>query len=607
MPWVLRGIVNPDEWLVENDPRKEEMVVIQEEDVEGAIKRARFRDAIQKTTRKIKGAAGAALGILGKLTSRNSSSVNMLNDQGDSASATGSVPATPELRPTGEGATTRRTGRSMSSAAQHPPSLHRSATEGRQHQRSREASPSPSTRSPLGLWSRFNPLNREGVIYTEPSSAQETPRSGSPVVTKKPPPLKPGTNVVSLTEDPHIPSGTSIRSFREDIQSSAKYSETHTPKPRRSSASLLSPPPGHVRRTSSLSGSTRLSVEENHPPLNAEELTATLKRNKTVMAQRDQSLEREKSTGKASSWLSRLRHGRRKPATTSVTPAPMTPITTTGRPLGAPRSVSAAEFSGSDIAVDDSLRYRKSHDVHTDTSSLGGQSWNEGGSPLALKGFGGSGEGLRQQLHQQQYPQLPPPALRHHTDEEGEFDDLDQEGEFYIGGCRESTDSRVSFSLTDDSEYDFDGEDVDIASGNDRDILFGSGGYSAMHNTGSGWQPMPSRRHPDSGSAASSISGQQVENSGYAYRPQDLNVDTHGLGGGISNYSARRHASSPLAQRSFSPEGHTLLHRGSISEDIDEEVDDDEEEEEEEEEDVLMVKRRHGGSIPPAQVTGQPR
>lgn len=67
MPWVLRGIPDPELWLIETDPRKEEMVVVQQEDVEGVFRKAKLKDKLKTT-----------MGLLRRLRSRSTSSVNVL-------------------------------------------------------------------------------------------------------------------------------------------------------------------------------------------------------------------------------------------------------------------------------------------------------------------------------------------------------------------------------------------------------------------------------------------------------------------------------------------------------------------------------------------------
>ncbi|KAG8996271.1 hypothetical protein FRB90_012781 [Tulasnella sp. 427] len=91
MPWVLRGIPDPDLWLIETDPRKEEMVVVQQEDVEGVFRKAKLKDKLKKFKEKTK----TTMGLLGRLRSRSTSSVNVLGGGGGGpASVVGSEVST---------------------------------------------------------------------------------------------------------------------------------------------------------------------------------------------------------------------------------------------------------------------------------------------------------------------------------------------------------------------------------------------------------------------------------------------------------------------------------------------------------------------------------
>ncbi|KAG8863090.1 hypothetical protein FRB96_009270 [Tulasnella sp. 330] len=281
MPWVLRGLSNPSQWLTENDPRREEMVVIQDSDVNDAalFKRARFKRVITKIKEKTKGALGGLLSGLGLGIGRSrSKSTGSVNDQGGEQKRdqsrkrsgrgeeeqTPTMPSLSNFPGPGSGTVSAPPGRTSTPAgakrghrASMPLSILQTSGSGGY---SSPSSPSASQprRSPVGLWSRFGQSSSAGGTpkgneFRE-SSSLRTPRSGSPVA---------GNNLVIGGDDEedgsYFPRRAGGGGEHTDggNTTSATDVPTRTPRARRASATvLLAPPSGNVfRRSSSMSGS----------------------------------------------------------------------------------------------------------------------------------------------------------------------------------------------------------------------------------------------------------------------------------------------------------------------------------------------------------------
>ncbi|KAG8906049.1 hypothetical protein FRB99_007706 [Tulasnella sp. 403] len=598
IPWVLRGIPDPENWLIETDPRREEMVVIKQEDVEGAFKHARLKQ-MKQAVDKIKEKARSAIGMLGRLRSRSTSSVNVLggnpdeySDNGTSsiASASGSITsgapghmtptpsstsASVSMRPS---ATVKKSYRASYSVTPAQPTTQSFAgpSNSKGKGKSRDGSPG---RSPLGRWGPFSHHPRR-----ETSESLDTPRSGSPVP-------HPPSRGASFSNVPPLGEGSEMTEYLDSPVADTIRSPTNllgTPKPRRSSANaLLSPPLGaHIRRASSVSNSTRESTD-NHPPLDADGGSAGLRKD-TVEEPSKQSQQPEPVAEKVmvkAGWLSRLgSRSKRKPPVTS----PLTPLTSPNantaaklgeRPLTR-RSASALDQSGSEKGMEGSLKYRQSHEVFTDDSSVGGRSFTSL-SPVMNKDLALYGA----------------PRLRRDRSQQYQDTDDDQDERY-------STDTKVSFSFSDESNEDFD-------DGN-PDLMIGAGGFP-VRNRGLGWEPLypstnPTTRqgsssasspgHSPLGSAHHSSTGIGAMQSSPPQRPASLSLEAVSslisFSGGSSG-PFHHPTTSPLYQ-SFGPREADHNHRASFSEDIEEHEEEDEEEEEEEEEDFLEVKKREHGS-----------
>ena len=541
------------------------MVVIKPEDVEGAFRAAKFKDTFRKMKEKTK----SAIGMIGRLRSRSTSSVNVLG--GPSSASASADPDTPraDLHPqsTSGGHTTPTPGSAQLPTKPPPPltlkkSYRASYSPGQtltvrtRSGKSREASPA---RSPL---SRHVPFGHRGEHGEFESS--ETPRSGSPVQMSAPLAHSSG-NLNYLGDETEVP-----------IYSG----EGRTPKPRRSSATaLLSPPEGssgHVRRTSSLSVSTRDSTEEFRPASPTAFSTAplpnkgTLRRNKTestptTTPASSPGADGKDKASKKMSWLSRLGPKGKKKS------APPATSTVAGQMTAGPSS--QRSMDALDAIRDATLRYKDSHEGFTDDSSAGGLS-RHSLSPVASRDL------RAQAASYQQWRNSP-------RDPYQDTDDTGDEGHF-------SNDTRLSFSFSDDSE----GEDYEDAS---PALMIGAGGYPAIRNRGMGWEPFypqgdPSSHHDSSsasspgqsplGSAYQSTAAMSGQSHSHA-RPLNLSIEllTSLQGQGPFHYPG----SSPLAFQSFA---HEAPRRGSASDDIEEHDSEEGPADDDDDEDFIEVRTR---------------
>ncbi|KAG8910991.1 hypothetical protein FRC00_007223, partial [Tulasnella sp. 408] len=633
MPWVLRGIPDPELWLIETDPRKELMVVVQPEDVEGVFRKAKLKDRLKKIKEKTK----STMGLLGRLRSRSTSSVNVLGGPGSVVSSAASEVSTSTAHTqstskSGGGYATPTAAAGTGSSTPNKPSVgakkgFRASTPVQPRAlpgsssvkgKSREASP---VRSPLGRWAPFGgsstSTNRQGSM--------ETPRSRSPAPGSSAidsgalTPEMPGAPFFGEPED--IGGSGGDRTIRSPAYSNA--ASIQTPKPRRQSTNALLSPlsaedsssMGHVRRVSSLSVSTDASTSRT-APVDAEELSAELRRNKSEM---DNSSSHSHSYGKhlsvedtksepgvaekvtrKISWIRFAR--RRTPTTTPLTaitaPTPTPTTTPASNPMGTPttprnpmerpgnrRSITEADKD----RVDPTVRYRPSNEVFTDDSSIG------------AKSFTSLSPGLNKDLP------LPPRGLRDRSKQRWHDTDEDERDDGHM-----SDDTRVSFSFSDDEselgEYD---------EGN-PDMMIGAGGFFPVRNRGLGWEPLYPNTNPTSWQGSSNASSPAHSPLGSAHQSSAAMSHTSGPSSprqGNSNLSLDvvssltaytsgpfHHANapgqtSPLAYQSFSPRD-ADNQRGSFSDHHIEERDgeDDDEDDDDEEDSFLEVRKKSHGT-----------
>ncbi|KAG8936074.1 hypothetical protein FRC02_004699 [Tulasnella sp. 418] len=526
-PWVLRGIHDPETWLIETDPRKEEMVVVREEDVAGAFKRARFKQVFQKFKEKTK---GAAMGILGRLRSKSTSSVNVLNGEGydhhDGGDGAGTATPTP--------AALSKKKSHRSSYSQVSTSHSDASIQKQRHQTrgSRESSPG-GVRSPVSRWNRFS-HQPQFQARSLPTSSFDTPRSTSPVS---------GSHIPTTFSSAPVSHVTSPGAEGDENEPS---SLPNTPRPRRSSASLLSPP-SHFRRATSMTATSQQSLKQTSPATPSNVTKGLLRRNKTEAVPKHVSADSEETT-RTVGWFSRLgsKHGKRKAATTSGAPTPVAGTSNTHRPPGTARSISALESAGGD-SIDNGLRFRPSHEFFTDDSSTGGRSFTDI-SPITSRDESG---------------RVSRPSYQSYG-----YDDEGESGhQFY---SRASTDSQASFDFSDDSVEEYEG------GYNGPDALFGDEGGYPIHNTGTGWKPLITPGASPSQPASASVSGNRTPGLEFVAETPFHAAE------GVSGSSFNRHVSSPLSQEVFGSDTQddSDHYRGPFP------IDEDEEEE------FLEVKRR---------------
>ncbi|KAG8941480.1 hypothetical protein FRC04_004189 [Tulasnella sp. 424] len=636
MPWVLRGIPDPELWLIETDPRKEEMVVVQQEDVEGVFRKAKLKDKLKKFKEKTK----TTMGLLGRLRSRSTSSVNVLGGgpgsvvssaasevststaHTDNTSRSGGGYSTPTAAAAG---TPNKSGLGIkkgfrtSTPAQPRTLPGSSSVKGK----SREASP---VRSPLGRWAPFGgsstSTNRQGSM--------ETPRSRSPAIVgsfandaSALTPDMPGAPFFGEPDDMGGSSGGD-RTVRSPAHSN---NSVQTPKPRRQSTNALLSPlsaedsssMGHVRRVSSLSVSTDASTART-APVDAEELSAELRRNKSEMdnsshhshsygrhlAVEDTKSEpgvAEKVTRKTS-WIRFVR--RKTPTATPLTaitaPTPTPTTTPASNPVGTPTTPrNPMERPGNRRSVteldkekaDPTVRYRPSNEVFTDDSSVGARS------------YASLSPGLNRDVP------LPPRRLRDRSKQRWHDTDEDEHDDGHL-----TDDTRVSFSFSDDES-----ELGEYGEGN-LDMMIGAGGFVPIRNRGLGWEPLYPNTNPTSWQGSSGASSPAHSPLGSAHHSSAAMSNTSGPSSprqGTSNLSLDVISSltaynsgpfhhqptapgqtSPLAYQSFSPRD-TDNQRGSLSEDIEErdgedDHDDDDDDDDDEEDSFLEVRKKSHGA-----------
>lgn len=558
------------------------MVVVGQDDVEGAFRRARFKD----TVRKIKERTKNAFGMINRLRSRSTSSVNVLNaphlsaeaDQQQtpraesSSSTTGgfNTPVRPALGGKKGYRQSYSPGTALSVQSQQAQSSRKgTSTKGK----SREASPG---RSPLGRWGPFS--NR--------AESMETPRSGSPVATSS----ASITGTLEPGEETDVPR-TRSRDRDANAGETVRAPMT-TPKARRSSTNaLLSPPPsGHVRRTSSLSVTTKDNAEILAAELRKVEDAAKPPATPTATPG-SESGEKPKKLA----WLTRF--GSKSKRKNPPPAAPLTAITTPTNPVGTikdrprtGRSVTTFEAQSGSEKGEGSLRYRQSHEAFTDDSSLGARSYTSL-SPVMNRDMQLHGAPrLRRGGSTQQY---------HYQSQRSPYQDTDDDQD--DGNVSTGT-GAYSFNFSDDSDAD---EDYD---GTSADLMIGAGGFPAVHNRGFGWEVYPTReptsqpsssgasspQHSPLGSthhsSAAMSSTRSYPSSSPTQRPMNLNLDA--LSAVINSAPFHQPSPSPLAYQSF--HGHD---RHSFSEDIEEHDGEDEEDDDDDDEgDFLEVRTRQHGS-----------
>lgn len=534
MPWVLRSLPHPHQWLIENDPRREEMVVIQDSDVNDAtlFKRARFRKVIEKLKEKTKGALGGILGGLGvglgmgRSRSKSTGSVNLMStaeegkvERSKEANVEATrgngvqVQANTEVTPTPPAVSSFPGAGPI--VLHHPTPLVRTSSGAKKVYRqsmpvppiqshiggARSAgpsSPSPSQhhylpKSPLALWGRFNTNASPATSAPTPRGRDqdqrqlhhhpelETPRSGSPV-----------ENVLLIGEDDEA-----RRHPREELQVITDV-PTGTPKPRRASATaLLTPPPGGLfRRLSSGPESPTTAVKPSISPMgqpkysmesmdtatsaSASVTSVELRRLKTVagvLKVTDEGQPQQPGTPKSRGWLKRWGSSRRRKGGASGVTQPLTPLV----PPGTDQTMLQRQVPRRSVSALESGSERGSIIVAAAASSSASVLRYRPSTEVFTDD---SSVGARSNIS------LSP--IAHHGGlsrsrvVSSAYQDTDDDLERVS-----STGTRISFSFSDDSDEDEDvGEET---SEPNAMAMTGAGGFPvgmAIRNRGLGWEPL---------------------------------------------------------------------------------------------------------------------
>ncbi|KAG8987927.1 hypothetical protein FRB93_004373 [Tulasnella sp. JGI-2019a] len=541
MPWVLRGLPDPSQWLVDNDPRREEMVVIQESDVNDAtlFKRARFKRVMSKIKEKTKGALGGLLGGLGigigRGRSKSTGSVNEQRGDGkrDRSTKGGGDEPTPTMpsvssfpgSSSGSGTPAQQPARSTPVGvkkgyrASMPLSVIQTRSSGGGYSSPSSPSISQQQRSPLSLWGRFGQSSSAGATpkghELRESPSLRTPRSGSPV-----PPQS--SNVLVIPGDDedtgYFPRPAGYQTDGGNTTSATDV-PTRTPKARRASATvLLSPPPeGAFRRASSMSGNAEsltggsggkraILFGDTSPPgtpsmmgrpkpsmesvdtvvttdTSASAASVELGRRAVTVpvTPRDRVRGEEPPPTSKGGWLRRLGSSRRRKGVVTQAMTPLVPPENPAfhhRPPGARRSISALE-SGSDRGNSIKAASSASALRHRPSTEVFTDDSSIGTrSAASLSPSIAYGGGA-----------VPPSRASR-----GRYLDTDNDE---LDSMKSGT--RISFSFSDDSDDDDEGGEEGGQMGEpNATTMLGSGGFNPVRNRGLGWEPLYPQQQPTS-------------------------------------------------------------------------------------------------------------